>query len=192
MMPRLIALSAYAQAGKDTLGGVIADQYEHTPVGFADALRAVLYALNPLVHGPADGRGHMDVPWLWEVQELVDAHGWEFAKANSGVRAYLQRLGTEGGRKCISDTVWVDTLMAKVAHRGAWVITDCRFPNEADAVTRAGGVVWRINREGVAPTNPHPSETALDDYPFDRVFNVPTLPSASSARVWYARQLAAL
>lgn len=56
-----------------------------------------------------------------------------------------------------------------------WIITDCRFPNEANTVKEKGGLVIRVNRSnnGLAcagdleenmKTNFHPSETALDSY----------------------------
>ena len=48
-----------------------------------------------------------------------------------------------------------------------WLITDTRFPNEADAIKERGGIVVRVDR-GLS-TGDHPSETALDDYEFDYV-----------------------
>lgn len=56
-----------------------------------------------------------------------------------------------------------------------WVITDVRFPNEADAIKERGGIVVRINRfhSVVRDHNipEHPSETALDNYSFDYVID---------------------
>ena len=34
-------------------------------------------------------------------------------------------------------------------HYPNWIITDCRFPNEAAAIKKAGGIVVRVNRPGV-------------------------------------------
>ncbi len=48
-----------------------------------------------------------------------------------------------------------------------WVITDVRFPNEAQAIKEKGGYVIRIDRPGVKPINDHPSETSLDTWKFD-------------------------
>lgn len=60
-----------------------------------------------------------------------------------------------------------------------WIITDVRFPNEAQAIKDRGGIIIRVNRhqEKYPPENMfmeesnewanarnHPSETALDDY----------------------------
>lgn len=61
-----------------------------------------------------------------------------------------------------------------------WIITDVRFPNEAQAIKERGGIVIRVNRpadnkittfmklQGIGLIE-HPSETALDDYEFDEV-----------------------
>lgn len=60
-----------------------------------------------------------------------------------------------------------------------WIITDCRFPNEVEAVKIRGGVIVRVNRKRYVDYNGqmieafdvHPSETALDDYTFDYVID---------------------
>lgn len=60
-----------------------------------------------------------------------------------------------------------------------WIITDVRFPNEADAIKERGGIIIRVNRKHgyntpdrkwkEMPLNYHESETALDSYDFDYV-----------------------
>lgn len=47
-----------------------------------------------------------------------------------------------------------------------WIITDCRFSNEAEAIKSRGGLLIRVNR-GTPDKNAHISETALDNFPFD-------------------------
>jgi len=177
----LVGLSGYAQAGKDTAARVLIEHFGFKRVAFADALRDVLYALNPMVDvigadGMPDG--------VWAVQALVDQIGWEQAKASGPawseftVRKLLQRLGTEAGRQVLGDNIWVDTAMrqvdglmpGEVKYGGRYVITDVRFPNEYQAIKQRGGQVWRIVRPGTEPVNAHPSETALDRYSFDASF----------------------
>jgi hypothetical protein len=49
-----------------------------------------------------------------------------------------------------------------------WIITDMRFPNEFDAVKARNGICVRIVRHNHPhDTEPHISETALDNYTFD-------------------------
>jgi hypothetical protein len=54
-----------------------------------------------------------------------------------------------------------------------WIITDVRFPNEAQAIKDRGGIIIRIERPGGESHcgGAHASETALDDYDFDIVIN---------------------
>ena len=88
-------------------------------------------------------------------------------------RILLQRLGTEGGRQSIHQQVWVNTLFANYNKKSKWIITDCRFPNEAVAVAERGGVNLRIVRPSTEAgvESLHESEIALDKYTrFDKVF----------------------
>ena len=98
------------------------------------------------------------------------------------VRDFLQKLGTDGLRDGLHPNTWVNALMAD--YEGLydidtdrttypnWVITDTRFPNEAQAIKDAGGIVIRVDRPGVSAINAHPSETALDKWDFDhRIMN---------------------
>jgi hypothetical protein len=152
----IVGLSGWAQAGKDSTGNLMVAHHGFERIAFADALRSMLYTLNPLT-----GAGR--------VRDVVDGWGWEYAKSLPEVRALLQRLGTEAGRDVIGENVWVDAAMAKIEPGGRYVITDVRFPNEAEAIRQRGGEVWRIVRDAWQPANGHPSERALDGYDFDRV-----------------------
>jgi hypothetical protein len=50
-----------------------------------------------------------------------------------------------------------------------WLITDCRFLNEAQAVKDRGGIVLRIERPPYVVMNNHQSEMDLDHYEFDYI-----------------------
>ena len=88
----------------------------------------------------------------------------------------LQYVGTDIFRKKDPD-VWVRVLLDTIEDQqpDLAIITDVRFPNEANAVRAAGGKlvhVSRLNEDGshyVAPDRDplHLSETALDAYTFD-------------------------
>jgi len=99
------------------------------------------------------------------------------------VREFLQRLGTDAIRDGLHTNAWVNALMAdyrKIDYNDDeqpeypnWIITDTRFPNEAEAIKKAGGIVIRVDRPGVKPINDHPSETGLDKWDFDyKIANV--------------------
>ena len=83
------------------------------------------------------------------------------------VREALQKVGTDALRDNFHKDVWVNSLLGKYKDTSKWVITDLRFQNEALALRQKDAVLVRISREGVVPANNHPSETDLDDFPFD-------------------------
>lgn len=112
------------------------------------------------------------------------------------VRELLQRVGTEAMRDNVHEDVWVNALFAdykptyNIKHSITvdtapnWIITDVRFPNEADAIKKRGGLVVRVERYNLDgsdygwgnPASDHPSETSLDDYDFDyRILNNGTI-----------------
>jgi hypothetical protein len=107
-------------------------------------------------------------------------------------RMVLQILGTDLFRKEFHPDVWVNATMAaykpltfeypesyikenpdKPATEQVfpgWIIPDVRFPNEANAIKERGGILIRVERDGVKRDS-HESETALDNYGgFDYVF----------------------
>lgn len=180
----IVGLAGYARAGKDTAGTYLVGHFGFQRRSFADTLRAVLLATDPMVPAGRHATVRGDAPSFVPLHHLVDMFGWEEAKATEpdsayGVRALLQRLGTDAGRRHLGENVWVDAAMRDLPERT--VFTDVRFPNEADAIRAAGGKVVRIVRPGTGPVNDHPSETALDTYGYDASLyaeNVPQLHTA--------------
>lgn len=106
------------------------------------------------------------------------------------VREFLQLLGTESIRNGLHTNAWVNATFADYKRKVQvgidnpndltesgdypdWIITDTRFPNEAQAIKDRGGIVVRVNRMKTASLEDkgllHPSETSLDDWKFDHV-----------------------
>lgn len=84
-------------------------------------------------------------------------------------REFLQYFGTEVGRNIDKD-LWIKALMYSYGRdkESHWIIPDVRFPNEADAIRNAGGVLWKIERDGSGAGN-HISEKLIDDIKVDVV-----------------------
>jgi hypothetical protein len=80
-------------------------------------------------------------------------------------REVMQYVGTNIFRTMFNN-VWVDALMRKINADNAdlALISDCRFPNEADGVAAAGGKVVYLTRNPYGNQDQHESETALDNY----------------------------
>jgi len=156
----LIALSGYARSGKNTAAQFLVDDRGYKDIAFADVLRECVMALDPIV----------DSSGLRYKQALLE-FGYEESKVLfPEVRSVLQRMGTEVGRNILGENIWVELTMGKIMDDPAqknWVITDCRYPNEYNAVNMAGGANVRIVRPGYQPANEHASERALDEHDFD-------------------------
>ena len=180
----IIGLSGYARSGKDEAAKVLVEKYGFQRIAFADKLRDFLYELNPIVSDNEPLRINvkvgvevktMGIPGYENythvyVQDVIDHYGWDGYKESKygpEVRRLLQRLGTEAGRNVLWDSIWIDAAFADTRQGGNYVITDARFPNEAEAIRERGGRLFRIERAGVGPANSHASETSLDNYDFD-------------------------
>ena len=82
-------------------------------------------------------------------------------------REVMQYVGTNFFRK-IYKNVWAESTIRRIEAEGTAlaVICDCRFPNEVEAIQKAGGKVIRLPRNNHA-NDEHASETALDKENFD-------------------------
>lgn len=150
-MPEIIGLVGYARSGKDSVAEVLAE-YGFERISFADAIRNALYTLDPYVTGTSGLR----------VSQLVDTLGWDVVKVQyPEIRRLLQVFGTEVAREQWSDSFWVDLGFAQMKPEGRYVITDVRFPNEAEAVRQHGGELWRVDRPGIGPVNAHASDNHI-------------------------------
>lgn len=195
----IIALSGYAQSGKDAAAKIIKELDPDFEIKrFSGKLKQVASILTGIPEARFEDqefkKSFLGEEWgtvqpnpLNTIDPFTDI---EFNTLMS-VRELLQKLGTDAIRNGLHANAWVNALMVDYKaeeHPGfkgfnktmlppsKWVIADCRFSNEAVAVKSKGGIVVRIERPGVEPVNSHPSETALDGWKFDyRICNDGTL-----------------
>lgn len=157
-----------------------------------------------------------------EMEQMCDNAEINIELIKLSPRIMLQLIGTEAGRGIIHPKIWINALFSRYKplrapydsiaelledkHHGLinypdWIITDVRFPDEANEVKRNGGIMIRINRllqyrfpkewekfcselldesfiDWIKQNNKelykviiHESETALDDY-FDFDFEI--------------------
>jgi hypothetical protein len=129
----IIGLTGYKGVGKDTAGEYLTTLgYER--LSFADGVRDLCEAINPNVGG------------VLLADHIIDV-GWEHFKVWGDGRRLLDNCG-KGVRDIIGEDSLVRAAARKVKPDRSYVITDLRFPNEADWVAAQGGVLWRIIRPG--------------------------------------------
>lgn len=132
-------------------------------VKFAAPLKAMLAALLR--------EGGEDAP---TIQRMLEGDLKEVPAGALGgktPRHAMQTLGTEWGRAHIGQNFWTHLALYRAdtlrASGFPVVIDDCRFPNEAEAVRQAGGLVVEVRRASAARVGTHASEGSLDGFAFD-------------------------
>lgn len=141
----IIAFTGLAGAGKSTAAAHLVKRHGFHRIRFAGPLKAMMAALG-CTPEQIDGS---------EKETPCDLLGGKTP------RHAMQTLGTEWGRDLITSDLWIRAWQAAVAKVPAGtpiVIDDCRFPNEAEAVRAAGGILVRIDRPGAGTASVHVSE----------------------------------
>lgn len=170
--PKLVGVIGRAQHGKSTVGAILEEHMGFRPVAFADALRDAMTKLDPIVALRWDSNDN--VKEYVRYTDAIKEYGYETAKADfSEVRRLLQVFGTEVVRDLFGPDAWVDALDKTVFddedELEQFVITDVRFPNEAEYVRRNNGILIKVTRpdyhNGVDAK--HASEALVDTLPWD-------------------------
>lgn len=169
--PLLLGLIGNAGAGKDTVAAFLEDEHAFERIGFADPVLDMVLALF--------NAAGIDGAWAVErsLKELPTP------VLNTSYRRLAQSLGTQWGRELIGPELWVTIAAHRLQqarqHQLAVVISDVRFQNEAAWIRRAGGVLVKVQRQGLQPVAAHVSETELlgitPDYTLDNDFSVAVL-----------------
>lgn len=172
-MRQNIGLIGKFGSGKDTAASVLVRTHGYVPLSFAAPLKEMVIEADPLLTHWT----HNNVTVPLHLSDVLEKLTFEEAKREyPEVRRSLQRIG-QGVRKLDPD-YWVRLLLQDVGRfeyeQVPMVVTDVRYPNEADTLRKFGFTLVRITRqraEGMTMDETraslHDSETALDDYPAD-------------------------
>jgi hypothetical protein len=179
----IIGLSGLAQSGKDTSYQQIRDiltegKYPFVAVRDAFADRLKISAIRAICgsYFPDEMSAIAFANVLKEHGSIGITVGDQYTEITG--REYLQFYGTEAHRDVFNNDFWIDAVipdphtdhyygrkdLAELGIQGLnpiLVITDCRFPNEAEAIRYAGGRVWEIQRPGIEHDDTHVSEKPL-------------------------------
>jgi hypothetical protein len=186
---RLIGINGFMGSGKDTTYDFIAKHHRSAlRVAFADKLKsiaALAIGFDPELDTQAlvDLMNECKVFWDFEVSKRLTSMPGEQACmeiTHFTGRQYLQWLGANA-RVVFGDTFWIDQVLPQpyevwADHRKSIdndrvlrerypdtdlvVVTDVRYPNEAERVQQLGGKVWEVVRPGLT-SDGHSSETPL-------------------------------
>lgn len=148
--PRLIALCGAARHGKSTAANYLVEKHGYMSLKFSGALKDM--CIDTLITNPPEfylaqltGKQmhdyHIDPRGFWIDKIHVNRDGFS--------RWLMQYVGTEIMRGYDSDCwvkLWRDQYVVARGNNQLVVVEDLRFLNEARAVGRFGGKIWRVVR----------------------------------------------
>ena len=180
----LIGINGEKGSGKSAAGNHLVVAHDFKPVAFADLVKHVAKDLFPsLTHaqcwGSLEDKERVDPAigkaprWIFQrVGTEVGREGDMGAFAQMGVPALSVRAALKFWGVTPGPTAWIDATLnglGALDEEDNYVITDVRFPNEAEAVRARGGKVIRIERPDFATgeLEDHPSETQVKHCVYD-------------------------
>lgn len=153
----IIGITGIAGSGKDTVRAILEAEHAAHGMAFADPMRTMIGALfeaNGIDKGYMLDREFKEQP---------------IPGIGASYRQMAQTLGTQWGRDCLDQDIWLRIAAAKIrdldwqrSAPGVYVISDVRFYNEAEWIRAQGGVIWRVRREQAVPVRTHASELQIE------------------------------
>lgn len=114
------------------------------------------------------------VPFAVDLKDTAKYMGWDGEKDEKG-RKLLQLLGTDCGRNCIHDCIWIakwfNNLWIQMTPDKDYLIIadDVRFANEQRFIKGFNGII--VNIHGRGTPSKHASETSKDPTLYDYEIN---------------------
>lgn len=149
----LIGITGQKFSGKSTVAKMLSEMLGYKVVSFADKLKDITCVLSGCTREQLENYDFKEC-------ELVPNHLKPYC-GNAEFptyRAFLQHFGSEVMRG-INDSIWIDCTLDNCGENA--IISDVRFPNEAKAIKEQGGIIIRVEREGLQSSDTHSSETAM-------------------------------
>jgi hypothetical protein len=152
----IVGITGRIGSGKDTIADYLITFHGFRKLSFASSLKDAVAAIFGWDRVMLEGATQASREW----REQVDPWWAErLGMPNLTPRWVLQYWGTEVCRQNFHNDIWVASLENNLRQtKDNLVITDCRFPNELDAIKNANGITIRVERG----RKPSWYETALE------------------------------
>ncbi len=146
-MNKLIAITGFRSAGKDTVADFLVKNYGYTKLSFAGAVKDVASVVFDWDREMLEGS---TIESRLKREQVDEWWAKRLGIKNLTPRWVLQNFGTELFRNHFHDQIWIAVLERKIMKYDKVVVTDCRFPNEYDMIRKYKGMVISVQR-GVNP-----------------------------------------
>ena len=158
-LANIVGITGKKYSGKDTIGNIL-KKYGYVQLAFASSLKeackAIFHFEDDQIHG--------------ENKDVIDEY-WQTTP-----RSILQYVGTELFRDrlailipFIQKDIWVKSVEKQIIEMRKnnpdvkIVITDVRFQNECELISKYGGDMIRVNRQMLNNSDSHSSENQLNE-----------------------------
>lgn len=132
----IIGVCGLMGSGKSTIGDYL-QEFDFQPLSFGGAVKDAVAVIFSWDRKMLEGDTIKSRKW----REVPDKF-WGISP-----RQALQLMGTEAGRKVFGDKIWINSVRAQMKNpKMDYIITDCRFPNEAKAIQEWGGSIIMVER----------------------------------------------
>lgn len=162
----IIGLVGKAGSGKDTVAEYIRVNYGFKKLSFASKLKDAVAVIFGWDRSKLEGISKEDREW----REIPDPYWSKILGYNITPRTALRYIGTDMFRE-FNSNIWLDSCFKDIDLEQNYVITDCRFPNEADRIKSMGGILIKIKRNNIISNSEHASEKHIDSIDVNYVIN---------------------
>lgn len=205
MKKPIIGICGKASSGKDTSAKYLVEKYGYVQISLAEPIKDFskhLFGFSQEQLWGSSKHRNEEIAVNWDkVYEKFDRHAYQWLSSlyrqqnlpefreffytlkeeyphEISARHALQKLGTEGGRNVLGESVWIDHFIGRAEfhmHEGdcmGVVTSDVRFQNEMDVIKSHDGKLIRLLRNQYINTGilNHQSEIEQDLVPQD-IFN---------------------
>jgi len=139
----IIGICGFIGSGKDTIADFLVSHHGYRRESFAGTLKDAVASVFGWDRIMLEGTTKASRAWREQEDE------WWSERLGTKVtpRLVLQLWGTDVCRKAYHDDIWIASLENKLRKiEDNIVISDCRFPNEIQAIKNLGGEVIRVIR----------------------------------------------
>lgn len=140
----IIGLSGRIGSGKSTVSNYLVKKYGFQEMSFAESLKDTLANIFNWDREMLEGSSFESRIWREEVD-----HWWsERLGMTITPRKMMQQFGTDLIRNQFHQDIWIASLENKIhTLQGDIVVSDCRFPNEIQAIRNLSGMIFRITKD---------------------------------------------
>lgn len=122
----IVVLVGRKRSGKDTVGERLCKEHGFKKISFAGPIKETARTLFGWEPDKEDDR-HLPTEYGCTKREFLQWFGTE------AMREGFPRF-SKGFREKVGKDIWIDIAINKMKQGGDWVITDCRFINEAEKI----------------------------------------------------------